>query len=94
MTTPDTNPPVQTNMTAAPKQTRMVKLRAIRDFRYKTPEGEEKIVTPGNTADVPEDQAKELCDKAFEGNYAFSGERYATDGDAKKHQLVRAERVK
>lgn len=69
---------------AAPKK--MVKIRA------KYPIQDQGIsLAPGDVADVPEDMAKEFCDRKFDFGYDWSGER--DSASATRRMLARAERV-
>lgn len=90
MSSPDNK---QANLVAPgkPNQTRMVKIKALQPIRL-TREGGEKIVAPGQTAEVTEDEAREFCDKKFDiGVRDYFGN---SDKKALKNTVVkRAERV-
>lgn len=63
--------PAQTKMQAPPaKQTKMVKLKALRPLTLRSGE----TVVENTIFSVPEDEAKELCAK-FRGPMNFAGER-------------------
>jgi len=83
-----TNPPAE--------QTKMVKIKAIYPIRVpKVVKGKEieEIVSPGQTAEVSEEDAREFCDRKFNiGMKEHFGplERRA----ARRTMVTRAERVK
>lgn len=77
-----------------------VKAKAIRDIRVVRNEvvngqivPSDVIVPAGQTAMLTEAEAKEFCDKTFDGTHAFKGDRAEADGDVKRHKIVRAQRV-
>lgn len=65
-----------------------VKIRVVRPIRI-----DETVLQPGTVAMVNEDDAKEFCDRVFQGSHAFIGERHDADGDVKRHELKRAVRL-
>jgi hypothetical protein len=95
----------KTNMSAPEAQnTKMVKVRALRDLTYRTGKKVTQVVgvrevqvdervylKAGDTADVPAEDVKELT-SAFVGPYAFSGERVG-DEARQRHAMRRAEVV-
>ena len=92
------NEPKETKMVAGQKPTtKMVKIQALRDIRIDRPGPDGKTqhlnVKRGEVVEVTESEAKEFCDKIFKAHYAFSGERYETDGEVRKHHIVRAKRL-
>lgn len=85
-------PTAPDRLVAAPKTTKMVKVRAIRDFRHGPGlERERKVAIPGQEVEVTEEEAKNLCDKTYEGSHAFYGERQQSE--VQRHVIRRAERV-
>lgn len=50
------------------------------------------VMIPGQTCEVTRDQAAQLT-KEISGSLAFRGERYAADGDVKRHSHRRAQIV-
>lgn len=89
----------QTEMTNAPKKsTKMVMVYCLRPFQLggvefgpggKVVADTTRTVMPKEIVSVPEDKARELCER-INGAYAFSGERYHADGDIERHNLARA----
>lgn len=85
------------------KKTKMVKVRAIRDFTYKTgkridrqlPNGnvinvdEELHAVTGTVVEMPEEIAEAVC-AVFTGTYAFGGERAGLEGK-QRHAIRRGE---
>lgn len=84
--TPPTAPTEGTTLDAPAPKTKLVKIRANQAIAY----GDVSLAE-GQTAEVSEEMAKEFCDRKFEGNYAFGGERSEATSD--RHVLVRAVRV-
>lgn len=68
----------------------MVRIRTLRAISVPTKENPNNIIEPGRTVEVSEEQAKEFCDRHFEGGRAYVGERY---NDDPRNNIVRAERV-
>lgn len=81
----------KTRMTApeaqAPVAVKMVKIRALQAIDLG-----DKTLSKDQEAEVTEEQAKEFCDKEFEGNYSFSGERTGA-GSEERHKIKRAVRL-
>lgn len=85
---PSADKPKTTQMVAQnPAAVRMVRVRLNRDAVIND-KGEVGI--PGQTVDVTEARAKELCDVGFTGNFAFTGERYE---DRQAPKIFRAVRL-
>ncbi len=76
-------------MVAASKSKKMVKVRALRPF---TRHDSSLVVQPGETIEVPEEIAADLC-RVNKGAFSFRGERYEVDGDCSRNSLTRAELV-
>lgn len=70
------------------KKTRMVKVQIKRDCVVNG-----AMVKEGQTVEVDEAVAKDLCDTRFKNVYPFSGERDAKSPDAQQGHIVRAVRV-
>jgi hypothetical protein len=64
-----------------PSNTKMIKVKAIRSFSYTARNGKKTMADPGSEVEVPENEAKEILERKYKGNYGFSGERYNNDGD-------------
>lgn len=75
-------PPQETTKMVAKKT---VKIEAIRTIAIGNTQ-----LAPGEQIEVTEEQAEEFC-KAYEGHYAFAGER--GNHDAVRHQIARAKVV-
>jgi hypothetical protein len=72
-------------------QTKMVKIKAIYPIRVGKGDAE-TVITPGNTVEVSESEAKEFCDKSFNlGMKDTFGNRHPSEAHAKI--VKRAERV-
>jgi hypothetical protein len=85
------------------KKTKMVKVKALRDFTYRTgaktsqrlPNGnevvtdEEKFARVGEVHEMPQEEADAVC-LPFTGSYAFGGERGGDEGKA-RHVLRRGQ---
>jgi hypothetical protein len=81
-------PPKETHMAAAPKTTKLVKIKALRDIRLT----DGSTVLPGQVVEVPEADAKEFCDlPTAPAHYAFSGER--PQSEVVRHDHKRAVRL-
>jgi hypothetical protein len=83
-----TAPKTEQQMVAPPAAKRLVKIRANQPIAYG-----DVTLAAGQEAEVSEEMAKEFCDRHFEGNYAFGGERSSESGAAERHRLTRAVRV-
>lgn len=68
---------------------RKVKIEAIRTLQFESDDGEVRLA-PGQTAEVPEEVAQQLC-APVQGPYDFSGERATRD--ATRHTFARAKKV-
>ena len=90
MTKPES--PNKTRMTAPATGTKMVKVQAVRAFKYKDSEGKKKIAQPGDQVEVSAEQAEELTKKRS-GNYSFGGERFEADGNVDRHNIARAKTI-
>lgn len=89
----DNKSPATTQMNNPPKaQAKLVKIKAIQPIRF-GPKDDPKIITPGQTAEVSEEDAAEFCDKKFDMGYK---DKFGSSEkrDAVKHIVTRAERVK
>lgn len=92
-------PTTETKMTAAPKSankmtaakveepTKMVRVRALQDFRLDSAEGKSLVIRRGQEIEVTDDQARALC-KPFPVPPQFQGEGY----NVQQNTAVRAER--
>ena len=83
----------QTKMTNPPtSQTKMVAIKAIHPIRVGKGE-DERVVSPGQVAQVTEAEAHEFCDKKIDLGYKnVFGNRHPSD--IQKMIVTRAERVK
>lgn len=83
--------PATQQMTApAPSVPRLVKIRANTAIRLT---GTNQMLSPGQTGEVSEEDAKEFCDKIFVGNFGISGMFPDGQAEAVRHRLRRADRV-
>lgn len=85
--------PNEVNLVAEGSKTKMVaaklvKVKCLRPFLIG-----ERTVLENQIVEIPEDRAKELCDKEYRGTLAFTGERWEQDGDVLYHRIKNAVRV-
>lgn len=67
-------------------KTKMVKIRALRPINTSI-----GPLAPGQEKEVPEEDAREFCDRVFQGPYDFAGE--VPEKHATRHLVRRAERL-
>lgn len=80
----------ETKMVNKPQTTQMIAKKKVKILTQRPISVDGKIVEPGQTLEVSEDEAKEFCDRSFQSFYPFSGERYE---DATPAKIFRAVRV-
>jgi hypothetical protein len=66
-----------------------VRIRAKEPIRLK----DERTLSPGQEAEVDEEEAKEFCDKKFDNSYSFAGEVTDKLANTMRNKIQRAERV-
>jgi hypothetical protein len=79
-------------MTAKSDARSLVKIRALAPILV-TKGSDKTLIQAGELADVPEDEAKEFCDRVFVGNYSEGGEHGEQWAESRRQRLKRAERV-
>jgi len=77
------------NMSAV-EPSKKVRIRAMHHIAWGKA-GQEQSARPGTELEVDEEIAREFCDRKFEGNYAFGGER--GNATAERFTIVRAVRL-
>lgn len=71
-------------------QAPMIKVRALLPFENPNTK---LVMLPGQICELTKEQAAEFLRDLGGGSFAFRGERYAVDGDVKRHSYRRAELV-